>query len=60
MEFGQVRPLNAQVVEERMQELKAHPPGAMLRLPVWMEAGVSPDHLIGNAKEISRICDKNI
>jgi hypothetical protein len=42
MEFGQTRQLNADVVKERVVELTANPPGTMLRLTVWMEAGVHP------------------
>ncbi len=44
MEFGQVRQLNPDVIKERVYELKANPPGAPLRLTVWMEAGVPTVH----------------
>lgn len=42
LEYGQVRRLDPDVVKMRVKELMDNPPGAPIRLTVWMEPGVYP------------------
>ena len=41
LQYGQVRRLNPDVVKERSRDLMTNPPGAPIRLTVWMEPGVT-------------------
>ena len=41
LEHGQVRRLDPDVVDLRVRELTLNPPGAPIRLTVWMEPGVN-------------------
>ena len=40
MQYGQVRPVSEDTVEQRMLELERNPPGVLLRLTVWQEPGI--------------------